>query len=182
VEKYPLFLGKKDTTAINYRCRLLSFIFSLYLSHIRDTLIRQAQVVINEVADVAISASACGNSSGYIELYNRFSTITEFISGYTLSVDSTYSLLFPSGTTIPPNSFRLICLAGIIGGNSVVKLTAGVNVRSSVKLQNGGSTTLTYSQRPDYTYSYTLPSPNASNIFFGSGTFSVHLLLDIQLF
>jgi hypothetical protein len=139
-----LFPGKKDTTAINYRCRLLSFIFSLYLSHIRDTLIRQAQVVINEVADVAIPASACGNSSGYIELYNRFSTITEFISGYTLSVDSTYSLLFPSGTTIPPNSFRLICLAGIIGGNSVVKLTAGVNVRSSVKLQNGGSTSRLY--------------------------------------
>jgi Lamin Tail Domain len=131
---------------------------------------------VNEVADTAgIPNSPCPDD--YIELYNDSPTNAN-ISGWILRDDANNTYILPSNATLVSYGYLLFCksqfLFGINGVDTITLYDASNVVRStSGKLQNLGSTTLTYSRRPNGSFSYTKPSPNAVNIFLSSFTGTV---------
>jgi Lamin Tail Domain len=126
-------------------------------------------VVINEVADKDIP-SVCTPAGDYIELYNRLPS-TANISGWILRDDQNATYNIPSNTTIAPYGYILFCRNQFpfgIGGDDTITLynPSNVAISTSGKLQSLGSLTLTYSRRPNGSFSYTAPSPNSVNVFF----------------
>jgi Lamin Tail Domain len=127
------------------------------------------KIVINEVADKAVPAGC--NGTDYIELFNE-GTGPADISNYRLRDDDINHAFYfiPNNTIIPPLGYILFCESQFIfgiGGTDTITLfnTSVVAVATTGVLLGLGSTTLTYSRRPNGNYAYTKPSPNAANIF-----------------
>ena len=133
-----------------------------------NTIAAIPKVVINEVADKAVIAGC--NGTDYIELYNE-GTAAADVSNFRLRDDANATFIIPNNTIITAFGYKLFCQSDFlfgIGGNDTVTLysTADVAVATTGALGGLGSTTLTYSRRPNGAYAYTKPSPNAVNVFF----------------
>ena len=135
-----------------------------------NTIAAAPKIVINEVADKAVPAGC--NGTDYIELFNE-GTGPADISNYRLRDDNPSNMPFiiPNNTIIPPLGYRLFCesqfIFGISGGDTITLFnTSDIAVATTGPLIGLGSTTLTYSRRPNGNYAYTKPSPNAVNVFF----------------
>lgn len=135
-------------------------------------------IVVNEVSDRGTLFVCGGNGvlpgEDWIELYNNDPTTPVDIGGYVLQDDAPTNYTIPNATIIAANGFLLFCKSPVgnftfgIGGTDTITLLnrTGAVISTSGKLLNNGTATLTYQRRPDGSYAYSLPSPNAVNLFF----------------
>jgi hypothetical protein len=136
------------------------------------------EVVINEVGDKG-TFNTCGGTDtttgeDYVELMNLSSKQADIV-GYVLHDDKGPTgpgFIFPAGTVIEPMSTLLLC--GVtdfsfgIGGSDTVTLldAASQEISTSGALLGNGSSALSTQRKPDGSYEYSYPTPNAMNVFF----------------
>lgn len=137
----------------------------------------QGDVVINEVSDKG-TYDACGGDGteegeDWIELLNTGTSDVALLN-YILSddkgVDDDKAKTFAS-ESITAGSFLLLCkdtdFEFGIGGDDTVSLhdDSGTVISTTGEMLEEGSEELTYQRKPDGTYGYGIPTPDAKNIF-----------------